>query len=118
MFLGGSWQAAEACTTDARHCTAAWPHRLAPLLELQRTLLAEETKAYADARAAAAADAADASSEAVAGAAAAALHQCHVCALLSHGLAPLLRSLSTRLGQSRHQHSVLSAGGGAPAGLL
>lgn len=92
---------------------AAWPHRLAPLLELQRTLLAEETKAYADARAAAASDAVDASSGAVAGASAAALHQCNVCALLSHGLAPLLCSLSTRLAQSRHQTSVLGAGDAA-----
>ena len=85
----------------------AWPHRLAPLLELQRTLLAEETKAYADARAAAARDATDASAGFVAGAAVAALHQCNVCALLSHGLAPLLRSLSERLGQSKYQSSVL-----------
>ena len=73
-------------------------------------MLAEETKAYADARAAAAGDAGDASSGAVAGAAVAALHQCTLCALLSHGLAPLLCSLSTRLGQSRHQTNVLSAG--------
>ena len=86
---------------------SAWPHRLAPLLELQRTLLAEETKAYADARTAAARDAADASAGFVAGAAVAALHQCNVCSLLSHGLAPLLRSLSVRLGQSKYQTSVL-----------
>lgn len=86
----------------------AWPHRLAPLLELQRTLLAEETKAYADARAAAARDAVDASSGLVAGTAIAALHQCNVCALLSHGLAPLMRSLSARLGQSKYQTSVLT----------
>ena len=85
----------------------AWPHRLAPLLELQRTLLAEETKAYADARAEAARDAADASGGFVAGTAIAALHQCNVCALLSHGLAPLMRSLSARLGQSKYQTSVL-----------
>ena len=84
----------------------AWPHRLAPLLELQRTLLAEETKAYADARAAAARDAVDASGGFVAGTAIAALHQCNVCALLSHGLAPLMRSLTSRLGQSKHQTSV------------
>jgi hypothetical protein len=63
----------------------AWPHRLAPLLELQRTLLSEEEKVYSEARAAAdAAAAAGASSSGVAGTAAAATYQCHVCALLSH----------------------------------
>ncbi len=57
---------------------------MAPLLELQRTLLAEEEKTFTEARAAAAALAAGTSGAAVAGAAAAAMHQCHICALLSH----------------------------------
>ena len=99
-----------------RFLATAWPHRLAPLLELQRTLLAEETKAYADARAAAACDADNTSSGAVTGAAVAALHQCNVCALLSHGLAPLLCTLSARLAQSRFQTSALNDTGDAAIG--
>ena len=85
---------------------AAWPHRLAALVELQRTLLSEEDKIYAEARAAAAAQAAgagDGGAASVASAAAAATFQCNVCGLVSNSLAPLLCALSSRMAQSRYQ---------------
>lgn len=68
-----------------RRSASAWPSRLSPLLELQRTLLSEMENVYAGARAAASTHGeASASSAAVAGVAAAATYTCHVCSLLSH----------------------------------